>query len=251
MTTIYHDPLALNAQLSSRILNIPFSQLDTALHGVLFGDTPWAVRSTDPSAPASGYSKLYFIPGALVSQDSTGFKRGQPGDLVRLTALTELSGSQATIPLTISTSLYSHLTLKLRLRTDAGAVLDQVLVQFNGDTTAANYNTSSFDGSTNNTAVGTVSGVKIWSVPGASADANLFGLVDPLHVFNYASTTRAKVVDWRGVCIPSTSVATNYRALMGGGLWTNTTNAVTSITLKPVTGSNFVAGSAYEVFGVI
>jgi hypothetical protein len=171
------------------------------------------------------------------------------GGTISSGGLIELESNDTITISTIPTG-YKQLELKLRLRTDYAAAQDQILIQFNNDITAANYNSASFDGTTLNTATGTASGIKIWSVAGNSGEAGLFALIDPLMIFDYASPTHYKSVDYRGMCIPYSSLSTGYAALSGGGVWLNSANPITSIHIKPVNGTVFLAGSSYELLAI-
>ena len=128
-------------------------------------------------------------------------------------------------------------------RTDTAAATEGVDVEYNADTTAASYDVQTLvgDGGTD-TAARSAADQAVGTIPGASATANIFG-GGTLLIPAYAKTDRH-----------------DHRLYMGGaaednvsissGRW-ETDGAITSITLTPSAGGNFVAGTIFELEAIL
>lgn len=173
----------------------------------------------------------------------------------RLVARTALGASAANIDITGISGAYSILALYAELRSDrAGNSDDDVDVRFNGDSTAANYYSLCqhifSGGSTITQNLGATAGMRI--ARGAAGATSPTGYKSALEIliFNYASTTLPRQASGTGHLSGADSSG-NLFALIFGGTWKNTSAAINQITLLPVSGSNFVAGSAYELWGIL
>lgn len=154
--------------------------------------------------------------------------------------------SLSSIPAGISTFAAWRLEMS-GINSDRAAVFDNVLMVFNSDTTAANYD-STFtvvDGSsaTHSEELGITSGVKLQNVStGANSDSSMWGMVTAT-IFQPLSTGNYKHVMFDGG-IASASTTEGRRAI-GVGVW-ESTSAITSITLSPAAGTTFLIGDAGE-----
>lgn len=162
-----------------------------------------------------------------------------------------LSAPAASMSITGIPSTYKHLYLIIEARTDAAAVTDNLLLRANADSTAANYY-SQYATHLNTTSaaaevLGASAGVFLpfSSIGNTGAAGNSFVTV---WIGNYASTTTRRLFHTR--CASLTTAATgNVRMANGIGVWQNVTNAITSLTLVPVTGTNLAAGTAMTLYG--
>lgn len=147
---------------------------------------------------------------------------------------------------------YSHLDLIIVSRTaDLGALaVHTILVQFNGDTTAANYG-SEIGGGAGAAAFGTqfafgaVAGIAMQTEPDGSA-ANLYSMFRgsiPL----YASATPHKILTGTSGRLWNEGSNNLVQATYGG--WKSTA-AIASVTVVATTGVNLRAGSAIYVYGI-
>jgi hypothetical protein len=207
--------------------------------------------SSTPGTPTTDFVRIYSKPdGKLYAKNWTGTEfdlTGSGNPSAVLVPLTKLSASQASISLTGPWS-YDRLLLRWFLRTDyAGGSFEGVLINFNSDVTAANYRSAT-------TVNGTLTehssspGVVIFrgATQGVSA-ANLFASFDVwIDLPNQTGTcrnVRAAGLD------PHVYSSTGFADIISGGVWKDTTNAITAITVKPLLGANFVANSSYVLYG--
>lgn len=142
---------------------------------------------------------------------------------------------------------YTDLKLVISARTDRGNNGDSMYIRFNGDT-AANYKNRSLYGTGGSGVTITItSPVGIALTQGAcgnSDTANTFGNSEA-YIPNYTAST-AKSTTHRGNS--ETNAATSYMSL-DFGLWTGT-SAITSMTLVPGNGTNFLTGSTFYLYGI-
>jgi hypothetical protein len=133
------------------------------------------------------------------------------------------------------------------MESDQASNFDNLLIQFNSDTTATNYDNQSLLGNTStataSSAVGTVTGVfAVQAVAGVNVDANFFGMIT-IDIYRPEDTSDYKQCKWQGGILSGTSGETY--AIMGAGAWENN-NAITSITFLPGSGTTFLIGGAGE-----
>lgn len=137
---------------------------------------------------------------------------------------------------------YSQLILKVALiETDrASANPDWVKVQFNSDTTAANYNTQYeyvISTAVNSAdTIGTVAGILMpYCASSPGADAGCYG-VGELTIYQPENTSEYTHCRYQGGMTSSTTgeLAAGYAV----GVWTST-SAITSITISPYLGTSF------------
>ena len=133
----------------------------------------------------------------------------------------------------------TDLRLNWYARTDRSAATEGVDLEFNADTTAANYDRQSLtaDGSTV-AAARSAAEQEIGEIPGNSATANIFGGGTAL-IQNYTSTTRHKSRLYVGG-------AGDDKLHIQSGRWENTA-AITAIKVTPSAAANFMAGTIFEL----
>lgn len=162
------------------------------------------------------------------------------------------SGGATSAEFTSIPATYSHLQVRLLARDTRNASGDNFSIQFNSDTTAANYVSYHWilgDGSTVTAgalAAGVQGQIVIGEVSTAQTSASIFsaGVFD---ILDYANTNKYKTVR-------SLSGADNNsvygKAILYSGLWMNT-NAVTSIVLKSRNaGYNIAQYSHFALYGI-
>ena len=133
----------------------------------------------------------------------------------------------------------SDLRLNWYARTDRSAATEGVDLEFNADTTAANYDRQSLtaDGSTA-AAARSAGDQEIGEIPGNSATANVFGGGTAL-IQNYTSTAHHKSRVYVGG-------AADDKLHIQSGRWENTA-AITAIKVTPSAAANFMAGTVFEL----
>lgn len=140
---------------------------------------------------------------------------------------------------------YKHLQLRIVARSNSGQQYEDSIIRFNSDT-GANYSWHGLTG-TGSAAVSN-SGVSTTFIPnyrvaGGSSSANIYGatIVDILDAY---STTKYK----------TTRLLQGYYVNVGrvdlfSGAWRNT-SSITSISIAVTTGTAFVSGSRFSLYGV-
>ena len=171
-----------------------------------------------------------------------------PKNLIERQELTAETGTSATITFADIPQTYDHLEVVMYARSDRAATVDFVDLEFNGDTTADNYDmqrlwgTGSTVGAQALATIGQYSG----TIPGTSIGANIFGQ-STTTVYNYTKTDRHKhrlVVEANG--IDGTSA---QRLGLSSARWESTA-AITSIVITSQNGANFIVGSVFELRGI-
>ena len=141
-------------------------------------------------------------------------------------------------------STYKHLQIRAVARTDRSGNGDNIGMRFNGDT-ASTYNWHLLAGT--GSSVITSSGATTYMLPGwVSANnttANAFGaaIIDLLDAYSSSKNKTIRSLTGLG------ATETNIRLM--SGLW-RSTSSVTSTTLFPVDGTNFVSGSRFSLYGI-
>lgn len=169
-----------------------------------------------------------------------------------ITPFTELGSPATNITISSIPASYRNLLLKVWLRSDrAASTFDAVLARLNGDTTATNYYGAIIFENTTTTQVANAGGTATFitsnSVPAASMTAGYFAQYT-IWINNYSSSSRFRFIEFTGVNALS-EVASGLNTMAGYCTWKNNSAAVNSISLAPVTGTNFIAGSAYQMWG--
>lgn len=146
-----------------------------------------------------------------------------------------------------SYSSYKHLQIRLTYRSNQSTSPDNLFMYFNADQ-VSNYSQHALfgDGSTvtsnsgfNNTSIG------LGTMPAVGATTNAFaaGICD---ILDFGSTTKNKTIRiLRGHSAGSGNTEIGLRS----GLYVST-NAITSITLKPGGTNSFISGCRFSLYGV-
>ena len=135
---------------------------------------------------------------------------------------------------------WSAIELDLFLRSTTAGTADNVVVQFNGNTTGTAYSNINIIGSgsaaSSNSSSGTNTG-GVGVMPGNTATANVFSSSRTV-IPNYGASGPLSYVTFYGAMSGANSVGTN------AGIWTNS-GPLTTILLSPSSGANFAAGSRF------
>jgi len=119
------------------------------------------------------------------------------GDFESIATVTVGSGGAANIEFTSIPGTYQHLQLRWITRTARANVTDSIYVQFNNDTTAANYVAYHFlSGDGSSTSAGfdnTVARAYLGNATAGTAGANIFA-VGVTDILDYSSTSKNKVL---------------------------------------------------------
>lgn len=144
---------------------------------------------------------------------------------------------------------YTDLVLVANARSSASTTNDAIKMQFNGDTGANYYGARLQNNSTSsvitNYDVGTSNIYPGW-MTGATSPANISATTE-VSIPGYSGTTFAKTALGHTDLMQAASSSNMNVGLWGS--WWNSTAAITSISLTPNTGANFVAGSTFSLYG--
>lgn len=158
-----------------------------------------------------------------------------------------LSSSAASVTFSSIPATFDDLVLQISARSDASAVQDMLLFQFNGDT-STNYSfvrilgngaTASSTASSNLSAAQLTAGADA-----ATATSNTFSNVE-IYVPAYRVSQNKP---FSMITVQETNAATAY-INPSASLWRNTA-AITSINIALNTGPNFVSGSSFWLYGI-
>ena len=179
-------------------------------------------------------------------QNGTNFKDGSMMGIYsvprRLLQRQVMTGDAASVTFSSLPSNVEALIVRVYARVDGGVTSDPIDFEFNDDTTAANYDRQMIEGDGGSVAVTQSAASQTqFEVPGDSAGADIFGggtLTIPMH----DKTDRHKVVMSMG------GPAEDVIQLICSR-WENNA-AITKIVLSPNGGSNFMAGSVFELYAI-
>jgi hypothetical protein len=161
-------------------------------------------------------------------------------------ATTTLSASQSIITFSSIPSTFKHLQVRMLGRTDVNGATDNIQIYFNGDNSNAysrHQFTSDF-GSPSSATADPDQPLFTGTVGGNSNNANVFGLAI-IDVVDYSVSGKLKITKaFTGVDYGSNGYMTQH-----AGSWNNT-SVITSVSLARQSGSNFVAGSRFALYGL-
>lgn len=172
---------------------------------------------------------------------------GTGGGLVQLYDST-LGVDTANFDVSSGLTGYTHLMIIYSLRSDsAGTDADDVALQFNGDT-GANYSYFGIDVSPPSTVgVHSATGqtrIVPFTCTAATASSGVFGSAET-KVVDYSNTTTQKTAISSG----GNAGVSTLRFKTAQGRWTST-SAITRVTVKPINGTVWKAGSRLTIYGM-
>lgn len=167
-----------------------------------------------------------------------------------ISTVTVGAGGTSTITFSSIPSTYKHLQIRLIAQTNrSSASGDFMTLRFNSDS-GTNYN-GHYLGGNGTTAVAGVQGnanVMYVERVSCSTQTNIFGAI-VMDILDYASTNKNKTARWLGgYDVNGDASTTNLQ--FGSGLWINSSNAITSITLNTGAGTAFNANSQFALYGI-
>ena len=161
------------------------------------------------------------------------------------------AGSGTSIAFSSIPQGFRHLMLIGAVRSSASAENDGLILQFNGDT-GSNYDWQRMTAN-NTTLSGSVgrgvTSIQIGAIEAANSRAASFS---PVHAYIYLyanGTTYEKYTLSQNTMFGDVSADADMFVQLRGGRWRSTA-AITSITLSPTTGPNFVANSGFQLYGI-
>lgn len=163
-------------------------------------------------------------------------------------ATVTLSADTASVTFTGIPTGYKHLQIRALTRTDRSDTNDFMTVRFNSDSSSVYaYHSLYGNGSSAGAAdTGTSTGTP-WSgvTAGGNAGASMFGAVI-WDILDYQNTNKYKTLR---LLSGTDQNATTGRIYFQSNLW-QSTSAITSITIIPTYGTNFVTYSSFALYGV-
>lgn len=156
------------------------------------------------------------------------------------------SGGQANVEFTSIPSTYKHLQVRYIARTVRGEAADDLHLQFNSDT-GSNYSYHYLQGTGSAATAGAGSSTTVMLIPtapGNTATSNTFG-AGVVDILDYANTNKYKTM--RALGGDDRNGAGEI--LLESGSWRNT-NAITTLTFKAASASNFAQYSTFALYGI-
>lgn len=164
-------------------------------------------------------------------------------------AKTVLTGNATSAVFSAISGTYTDLLVVVSARTDYADFVDEMTIQLNAVATGNYSQTDVYAYSTTVYSARRTTAnnqlIRYQVVAGANATSNTFGNTE-IYFPNYTGSTQ-KVVSI--TYTPENNSATNFQLGASAAL-TNLTSAITSITLKPFYGTNFVSGSRFDLYGI-
>lgn len=163
-------------------------------------------------------------------------------------ATTNITTNTASVTFSSIPTTYKHLQLRILGRTDRATAGDAIRIQFNNDTTSANYRSHMLYGdgaSAISVNLGNTAGVTSYAISAASAGANIFGAM-VIDFLDYGNANKYKTVrSLSGFDVNGSGGECH----LGSGVWMNSA-AINEIDIVPNVGSNFVQYSSFALYGI-
>ena len=161
-----------------------------------------------------------------------------------ISSVTVGSGGAATISFTSIPQTYTDLIVKVSGRSNYAANFDYLNIKFNGS--SSNYSSRVLYGTgAGASSTASAGDITFGGLNGNNSTANTFANSEYL-IPNYVSSNQ-KSVSQDGV--EETNAESTIFAFLTAGLWADT-SAITSITLSPNFGTNFVQYSTAYLYGI-
>jgi hypothetical protein len=170
-----------------------------------------------------------------------------PGAMIPIATTVVGAGGASTVTFSSIPQNYEHLQVRAIARTDrTPTAYDYPVIRFNSDT-GSNYGIHYLEGDGSSVIAGaatSLSSIYLNEITSNGASASIFGtfIVDILDYINTNKYTTTRVL---GGYDKNGSGVMIYRS----GLWLNTA-AITTLTITPLTGPNFVQYSSFALYGI-
>jgi hypothetical protein len=158
-----------------------------------------------------------------------------------------LGSAAASVTFSSIPATYTDLVIKASVRTDRGGAFDNMMITFNGNSSAIYSETrlqgdgataTGSSGSSNNNLFST-------AINGDTATASSFGIYE-LYIPSYTASQNKPMSDTGAQETNSTTpVYSGVRAFLFGS-----TTAISSITFTPLNGPNFKSTSSFYLYGI-
>ncbi len=205
-------------------------------------------ETATPGNPPINRGRLYWKNGYWVQLNSSGVE--QPLSGPALISETTLTATATSVTFSAIPQIFRHLMVVCQARTDAAAETDLVLLRFNSDT-GNNYDIQAL-AVNNATLTGAVaranSSIGIGRTEAANSRASNFSPTQ-FWVYGYSRTDAEKWAIGLAANFGDVSADADLREEYRSGRWRNTT-AISSMTILPSAGPNFVSGSRFQLYGV-
>jgi len=161
-----------------------------------------------------------------------------------------LSLPAATVTWTGISGSYDHLLIKISARSAESDLEDWIQATFNNDT-ASNYSQTYIyaASSTVYSSRGTSAFLDYWNCPSNTSLADTFGSTEAW-IPNYSNTANFKQVFATSVFENNSTTNSEWKLKVGAGLW-SATAAITEIDLVLGSGSDFMAYSTFDLYGIL
>lgn len=260
LDTAVEAPTIGTATAASTGANVAFTPSGTGAPATSYVATssPGGITATGTTSPilvtglTSGTSYTFTVKGQNpggTGAASAASNSVTPYDGYESIATAYPTGSTASF--TSIPSGYTHLQLRVFGKTDRPTYAqDGFKIVFNSDT-GSNYSRHGLGGDSSSAfAYGTSSttDLYVYDCLGTTVNNNVGGAV--VDILDYSNTNKYTTTRSLGGVSSNTSAGGLYGAIiLSSGLWQNTA-AVSSITLTPHVGPNFVSGTTFELFGI-
>jgi hypothetical protein len=157
-----------------------------------------------------------------------------------------LTSSQATITFSSIPATFKHLQVRILGRTDVAGGYDNLQIYFNGDTSNAysrHQFTSDF-GTPSSATADPDQPLFTGTIGGNTNNANVFGFAI-IDIVDYSVSGKLKATK----AFTGIDFGTNGYMTQHSGTWNNTA-VITSVSLSKQSGTNFVAGSRFALYGL-
>lgn len=160
-----------------------------------------------------------------------------------LIASNMLTTSAASVTFSAIPNTFTDLVLRVSARGDTeGAVNGRFRIEFNGDFGFTNYKSTSLVGDGSSATSSRSTERILVTMSGQTADG--FGSAE-VYIPNYLSTVNKPM----GIFGVAESNTANVNMAAGAGLYLSS-SAITSVTIRQHSGTNFVSGSSFFLYGI-
>jgi hypothetical protein len=168
-------------------------------------------------------------------------------------AMVNVGTATSTITFSSIPATYKHLQIRAIAQTNRGTFgRDLIGLQINSDT-GANYSWHILTGDGSSAGAGgtaSTTEIRTGSAGTTTAGSGFFG-AQVVDILDYASTSKFKTVrNLGGNDVNGTVGGAGGEVILTSGSWRNT-NAVTSLTFYPISGSTFSPNSQFALYGIL